>query len=76
MSRAVAQRVWQPVPGRGNGYIQRVDGGALMRLACRHKTMVRMEHGIGTFLVQGTPLVSVALDAPPDDALVASLQAA
>lgn len=73
---AVAQSVWQTVPGRGNGYIQCVDGGALMRLACRHKTIVRMEHGIGTFLVQGTPLVSVALSSPPDDELVASLQAA
>lgn len=76
VSRAVAQRVWQSVPGSGNGYIQRVDGAALMHLACQHKTVVRMEHGIGTFLVQGTPLVSVVLDAPPDDELVASLQAA
>lgn len=76
VSRAVVQCVWQPVPGIGNGYIQSVDGGALMRLACQHKTIVRMEHGIGTFLVHGTPLVSVALDAPPDDELVASLQAA
>lgn len=74
VSRAVAQRVWQTVPGIGNGYIQSVDGDALMRLACRHKTIVQMEHGIGTFLVQGTPLVSVALGSPPDDDLVASLQ--
>lgn len=76
VSRAVAPRVWQSVPGIGDGYIQHVDGAALMRLACQHKTIVRMEHGIGTFLVQGTPLVSVAMDAPPDDELVASLQAA
>ena len=74
--RAVAQRAWQSVPGMGNGYIQSVDGGALLRLAGRHKTIVRMEHGIGAFLVHGTPLVSVALDSPPDDELVASLQAA
>jgi uncharacterized membrane protein len=74
--RAAPQRVWQKVPGIGNGYIQSVDGGDLLRLACRHKTIVRMEHGIGTFLVHGTPLVSVALDSPPDDELVASLQAA
>ncbi|MBE0473602.1 DUF2254 domain-containing protein [Rhodoferax sp.] len=76
VSHAVAQHVWQTVPGIRNGYIQSVDGNALMRLACRHKTIVRMEHGIGTFLVQGTPLVSVALDSPPDDELVTSLQAA
>ena len=74
--RAPAQRVWQSVPGSGDGYIQHVDGATLMHLACRHKTIVRMEHGIGTFLVQGTPLVSVALDMPLDDELVASLQAA
>ena len=75
-SRAAPQRVWQSVPGIGDGYIQSVDGGALLRLACRHKTIVRMEHGIGAFLVQGTPLVSLALDTPPDDELVAALQAA
>lgn len=73
---APAPRSWQTVPGIGDGYIQHVDGAALMRLACQLKTIVRMGHGIGTFLVQGTPLVSVALDTPPDDELVASLQAA
>jgi uncharacterized membrane protein len=74
--RVLAQRNWQMVPGIGDGYIQHVDGAALMHLACQHKTMVRMEHSIGAFMVQGTPLVSVALDAPPDEELVAALQAA
>ncbi|HSN79962.1 MAG TPA: DUF2254 domain-containing protein [Rhodoferax sp.] len=72
----VAQLDWQPVPCVRNGYVQSVDGDALMRLARQHKTIVRMEHGIGAFMVQGTPLVRVALDAAPDEALVAALQAA
>ena len=72
----IAQQVWQPVPVRGNGYIQSVDNGALLRLARRHKTVVRMEHGIGNFVVHRTPLVSLAWPSPPGEVLVAEVQAA
>jgi len=71
-----AGSAWQPVPAPGNGYIQSVDNAALLRLAREHEMVVRMEHGIGNFVVEGTPLVSLALPAAPDDALVAEVQAA
>lgn len=67
---------WQAVPVRGNGYIQGVDTLALLRLAREHKTVVRMERGIGMFVVQGTTLASIALEAPPDEHLIAAVQAA
>jgi uncharacterized membrane protein len=53
-----------------------VDNAALLRLAREHQTIVRMERGIGDFAVQGTPLVSLALEAPPATELIAGLQAA
>lgn len=67
---------WQVIPVKGVGYIQSVDDAALLRLARELRTVVRMERGIGEFAIDGTPLVSLALDAPPDEATVATLQGA
>ncbi|MCJ7557782.1 MAG: DUF2254 domain-containing protein, partial [Gammaproteobacteria bacterium] len=60
------ERTWYPVPAALSGYIQSVNIGALLRLACHSRTIVRMEHGIGAFVVQNTALVSLALTYPPD----------
>jgi uncharacterized membrane protein len=70
------ERNWQAVPVKGNGYIQSVDSAALLRVAREHKTIVRMEHGIGDFVVQNTTLVSLALENPPEDEFLEDLQAA
>ena len=67
---------WQSIPAQRNGYIQNVDNAALLRLAREHQTIVRMERGIGDFAVEGTPLVSLALEDPPAKELIAGLQAA
>ncbi len=69
-------RNWQIVPVKENGYIQSVDNAALLRLARDHKTVVRMERGIGMFVVHDTALASLALQAPPQQELVGALQAA
>jgi len=47
------------------GYIQDLDGEALMARACEHDVMVRMEHPIGGFVVQGGVLLTVY---PPERA--------
>ena len=70
------ERNWQAVPAQGNGYIQSVDNATLLRLAREHQTIVRMERGIGEFVVQNTPLASLALEVPPEPELIAALQAA
>ena len=49
---------WQTVRAVRNGYIQSVDNVALLRLAREHKTIVRMERGIGDFVVHDTMLAS------------------
>ncbi len=44
---ALPERTWQTVRVKGYGYIQGVDNAALLHLAREHKTIVRMERGIG-----------------------------
>jgi uncharacterized membrane protein len=45
-------------------------------VAREHKTIVRMDRGIGEFVVQNTPLASLALENPPDQEIMAALRAA
>jgi uncharacterized membrane protein len=45
----------------------------MLRLAQDRKTIVRMEHGVGAFVVQDTPLVSLALTYPPDRETLSAL---
>ena len=54
-------RSWKVFLARKNGYIQKVNNESLLRIALDQKTIVRMERGIGEFVVQGTPLVSIAV---------------
>jgi len=71
--RSLAERTWHAVPAEMNGYLQSVDNDALLRLARDRKTVVRMERGIGAFVVQNTALASLALEDPPDQETIAAL---
>ena len=73
---SLPERNWQAIPAKGNGYIQSVDNAALLRLAQEHKTIVRMERGVGGFVVQDTTLAFLALEAPPEKEIITALQAA
>ena len=70
---SIGERTWHIVPAAVNGYIQSVDTNALLRLARERKSVVRMERGIGSFVVQNTALASLALDQPPDQETIAAL---
>jgi uncharacterized membrane protein len=70
------ERDWCPVPAAKSGYIQSVENAALMNLARDSRTIVRMEHGIGDFVVQDTVLVSLALTYPPDQQTIDVLNSA
>jgi uncharacterized membrane protein len=59
-----------------SGYIERVDDDAILRLAQGGRTIVRMEHGIGAFVVQDTALASLALTYPPDQETIVALNGA
>jgi uncharacterized membrane protein len=70
------ERSWYPVPARASGYIQGVDENALLDLARNHRTIVRMERGVGAFAVEGAVLASLALTYPPDQSMVTDLNRA
>lgn len=70
------KRTWYPVPAAVSGYIQNVNSDALLLLAEEIRTIVRMEHGVGGFIVQDTALVSLALTYPPDQKTIDTLNAA
>jgi uncharacterized membrane protein len=72
----LADRNWIAVPAKESGYIQSVNNAAILCLARDNKTIVRMEHGIGEFVVQGTKLASLALEDPPAEQTIADLQSA
>lgn len=69
-------QTWQTVTATRNGYLQSVNNTALMRLANKHKTIVRMDCGIGDFVVQNTPLASLSLESPPDEEISTALRSA
>ncbi|MDQ6635935.1 MAG: DUF2254 domain-containing protein [Gemmatimonadota bacterium] len=67
---------WQAVRARRSGYIQSVDNAALLGVARDHQTVVRMERGIGEFIVRDTTLASLAMAQPPAPAVMAALRSA
>lgn len=73
--RPPAERNWRAVPAKESGYIQSVDNAALLRVVRDRKTIVRMERGIGEFVVRDTALASLALEDPPDQETTGALQA-
>lgn len=70
------ERTWYLVPAQVSGYIQGVDEGVILELARNHRTIVRMERGVGAFAVQGAVLASLALTYPPDQGMIADLNRA
>ena len=70
------EKTWVAVPAEESGYIQRVDSEALLCLARDKKTLLRMERGIGDFVVQKTALASLALEETPDKETIAAINEA
>jgi uncharacterized membrane protein len=52
--------VWSMVDSNQTGYIESVDGDRLLALADELQTVFRMEKGIGDFVVEGEPLISIS----------------
>lgn len=72
---ALASMTWATIPARKTGYIQAIDADALFDLAGKLTVVVRMEIGIGEFVIEACPLASVS-GKPPDDETVRKLNAA
>ncbi len=67
---------WQEVRAEKSGYIQSVDNNALLGLALERRTIIRMERGIGEFVVQNTLLASLTLKDEPDQEMIAAINGA
>ena len=65
--RLLENQPWSAVPARKTGYIESIDADALLDVAREHGTILRMERGIGEFVVEGAPLVSVVDPGGLDD---------
>ena len=58
---------WTPVAAPGSGYIVSLDNASLLAAARELGRVVRMECGIGDFVVRGQPLVSLHGAEPADE---------
>lgn len=72
-STSLTHRPWSAVPAWKTGYIESVDMKKLLDIAREQRIILRMERGIGEFIVEGTPLVSVMNMINPKDELIARL---
>ena len=50
---------WQIVSATKTGYIQNIDIVSLLNFTRTREIIVRMEHGVGEFVIAGAPLVAV-----------------
>jgi uncharacterized membrane protein len=74
--RTLDEMNWCAAPAEESGYIQSLDNEALLSLARDKRTILRMERGIGDFVVKKTALASLALEEAPDKETVAAINAA
>lgn len=55
-----AQTTWHTVRAASTGYLQTVDGQGLVAFAVERDCVVRMDLAVGAFVVEGSPLASLA----------------
>ena len=72
---SLAEQTWSAVPALRTGYIESIDGDALLELARELGAVLRMERAIGEFVVDGSPLVSVASLVEFNEQAIAKLNA-
>ncbi len=75
LASALARPPWLAVPASKTGYVESLDADALLDIARTLETVLRMEHGVGDFVVAGTPLVSLLDPGDLDEATTARLNA-
>jgi uncharacterized membrane protein len=73
---ALARQPLLAVPASKTGYVESLDAEVLLDVARTLDTLLRMERGVGDFVVAGTPLVSLLDPGDLDEATTARLNAA
>ena len=74
--KSLMKQPWSDVPARRTGSIENVDTDALLDAARKCSTILRMERGIGEFVIEGAPIVSVIDPGGLDDETTAEINAA
>ncbi len=69
LDRDLSRQSWVTIPARTTGYIQGIDADALFAIARERDVIVRMERGIGEFVIEGSRLAATAGPPLDDDAL-------
>ena len=68
---SLANQSWSAIPAGKTGYVETVHPDDLLPIARDYGTILRMERGVGEFVVEGTSLVSVAGRDCPGDKMAA-----
>ncbi len=63
----------QEIAAEGSGYIQAIDQDRLLKLAHENGLVLRLEHRVGHFLIQGSKLLDAWPDGTPTEELVREL---
>lgn len=64
---------WQVIRAPGTGYIQSIDNDGLIAFARERKTVVKLRHGIGVFVAEGSPIAEIIADSEPDTPTIEAL---
>jgi uncharacterized membrane protein len=56
-SDALPGGAWVPIEAPATGYVQSLDGDALLRIADVHDLVLRLVPSVGDFVIEGTPIV-------------------
>ena len=64
----LSRQPWFTIAARTTGYIQGIDADTLFAVARERDVIVRMERGIGEFVIDGSPLAAAAGKPLDDDA--------
>lgn len=64
---------WTNVPSLCTGYVQTVDKEGLIEWAEKKEIMARMTRGIGEFLIEGKPILTLCQKSPLDEETIATL---
>jgi uncharacterized membrane protein len=69
LGAGLAAQMWIIIPAQKSGYIRGIDVETLLDIAREQDILVRMERGVGEFVIEASPLVSVAGKLPTDEVI-------
>lgn len=64
------QQNWQPIPSEKTGYLQNIFFHSMAKFAKNHQAVIRMEHEIGAFIIEGAPLATILMSDKPTEKMI------